>query len=87
MQSPMITFSGIRSFCIRVGKPDGPLAETVLTPEMNPRALPEELSGENQLSPALIGLSPPATGHPANFSTLVGSVLQLVLPNLQPAYG
>ena len=49
--------------------------------------------GEYELSPSLIGLSLLPTSHPKtfqsseNFSTFTGAVLQLVLPNLQPAHG
>src|SRR6266704_6937155 len=34
---------------------------------LNARGCPERHFGENQLSPSLIGLSPPPTGHPPGF--------------------
>ena len=64
-----------------------PLAETVLYPrdEFTRRYL-NSFRGEPAISRFDWPFTPSHKSS-ANFSTLVGSVLQLVLPNLQPAHG
>lgn len=73
--------------CIGLVSRDGPLAETVLYPQqLYMRRYLNSFRGE----PAISRFDWPFTPihkSSANFSTLVGSVLQLVLPNLQPAHG
>jgi hypothetical protein len=77
---------GIRSL-VGFGKARAPLVHPVLYPrEYNMTLYLNRFRGE----PAITRLDWPFTpSHSSsrNFSTLVGSVLQLVLPNLQPGHG
>ncbi|KIS36590.1 hypothetical protein NTHI1209_00002 [Haemophilus influenzae] len=73
--------------CIGLVSRDGPLAETVLYPKgVTSRLYLNRFRGEPAISRFDWPFTPSHKSS-ANFSTLVGSVLQLVLPNLQPAHG
>jgi hypothetical protein len=82
----MIVLFGIRSL-VGFGKARAPLVHPVLYPrEYNMTLYLNRFRGE----PAITRLDWPFTpshNSSRNFSTLVGSVLQLVLPNLQPGHG
>ena len=66
---------------------DDPLAQTVLYPQwLDTRRYLNSFRGEPAISRFDWPFTPSHKSSP-NFSTLVGSVLQLMLLNLQPAHG
>ena len=66
---------------------DDPLAQTVLYPQwLYTRLYLNRFRGEPAISEFDWPFTPSHKSS-ANFSTLVGSVLQLMLLNLQPAHG
>ena len=77
---------GIRSL-IGVGKLVGPLAHSVLYPRYTNMTLPlKAFRREPDISEFDWPFTPNHNSSPS-FSTLVGSVLQCVLPHLQPGHG
>ena len=77
---------GIRSL-VRFGKARAPLVHPVLYPrEYNMTLYLNRFRGEPAISEFDWPFTPSHSSS-RNFSTLVGSVLQLVLPNLQPGHG
>ena len=77
---------GIRSL-IGVGKLVGPLAHSVLYPRYTNMTLPlKAFRREPDISEFDWPFTPNHSSSPS-FSTLVGSVLQCVLPHLQPGHG
>ena len=77
---------GIRSL-IGVGKLVGPLAHLVLYPRYTNTTLPlKAFRREPDISEFDWPFTPNHSSSPS-FSTLVGSVLQCVLPHLQPGHG
>ena len=82
----MLILTGIRSL-VRFGKPRGPLAHPVLYPR---RQYMTHYLNSFRGEPAISEFDWPFTpSHKSSlsFSTDVGSVLQCVLPHLQPAHG
>ena len=78
--------TGIRSL-IGVGKLVGPLAHSVLYPRYTYMTLPlKAFRREPDISEFDWPFTPNHNSSPS-FSTLVGSVLQCVLPHLQPGHG
>ena len=78
--------TGIRSL-IGVGKLVGPLAHSVLYPRYTNMTLPlKAFRREPDISEFDWPFTPNHSSSP-NFSTLVGSVLHSVLPELQPGHG
>ena len=77
---------GIRSL-IGVGKLVGPLAHSVLYPRYTNTTLPlKAFRREPDISEFDWPFTPSHSSSPS-FSTLVGSVLHSVLPELQPGHG
>ena len=77
---------GIRSL-IGVGKLVGPLAHSVLYPRYTNMTLPlKTFRREPDISEFDWPFTPSHSSSPS-FSTLVGSVLHSVLPELQPGHG
>ena len=77
---------GIRSL-IGVGKLVGPLAHSVLYPRYTHTTLPlKAFRREPDISELDWPFTPSHSSSPS-FSTLVGSVLHSVLPELQPGHG
>ncbi len=78
--------TGIRSL-IGVGKLVGPLAHSVLYPRYTYMTLPlKAFRREPDISEFDWPFTPSHSSSPS-FSTLVGSVLHSVLPELQPGHG
>ena len=78
--------SGIRSL-VGVGKLEGSLAHPVLYPQYITMTLPlKTFRREPDISEFDWSFTPNHSSSP-NFSTLVGSVLHSVLPELQPGHG